>query len=343
MKELTAVFLDTLGKKTGQETRAAQLVQNNMRQEIAERTGDLSSSGTLFFSREGLGLKQDLEMLKRKTDNLAEAYQAASVCRQLHELFIRTEELHRATQREIQKKGHIRAQQLHFFYAGEQEEAYEILESFIKTELYRILVLGGSNMFSACKPLRAYPHTLQGRMDYLLKEILPVTDTQKFKKLSVTRYWSVSHFDEMKAGPLGVLPGYRVTDPVKTDHCFLPGEHRLISWRGKVVMQGVGYLTNAAPETIENAQKNGKLKTDLKPEDLLSCTENLEDPDEVLTRVFSGSLYAVSFSRYYSVASYVEACRAVEKRSRVGRCLYCGQEREAGSFCSRCAKRIRIT
>ena len=342
MKELTAVFMDVLGKKTGQEDRAAALVRDSMLLELSERTRELSSSGTLFFSREGRALKQDLEILRRKAENLAQAYQAAGMCAMLRSIFIRAEKLHREAQREIHRPGHIRASRLHFFYAQEQEEALEILEEFIKAELYRILALGGGRMFFACRPLRGYPRTLQGRMEYLNQEILPVTDSPEFRDRIRTRYWAVEHRDEMKAGAIGVLPGFRIADPVKADSRFMAGEHRLLPYRGTVVLQGVGYLTNVRPDTVEEAQRQGALKTEVTPSDLAPWAADLKDPDAVLSRVFEGSLYAVSPSMYFGVSSYVAASGAVDRRRRLGQCLLCGQSAEGENFCVRCARKIKI-
>lgn len=342
MKELTAVYMDILGKKTGQEGRAAAIVRESMLAEFSERTRDLLSSETLFFSDEGHALQQELVILKRNIEKLTQAKEAAKLCAKLKNLFIRAEELHRETQREIEKSGRIRASKLHFFYAKEQERALDILEEYIRAELFRVLVFGGGTLFFKCRPLKGYQHTLQERMKYLVFELAPVTDTQSFRQLAKTKYWAVSHQDEMRAGPMGRLPGMLITDPVRTDHRFLPGEHRMLPGRGGLVLQGVGYLTNVTPKNIDSAQLKGGLITSVTADMLKPYVDYLSDPDSVLNHIFAGRLYAISPEQYFAAASYAEACITIVSRHRLGQCLLCGQSAEGGSFCDRCYRRIKI-
>jgi len=342
MNELTAVFMDVLGKKTAQEDRAAAIVRDSMKKELSAQTEGLAASATLFVSESGSHMQRDMRALERRIGGLSRAMDAASCCKDLKKLFVRTEELHRETQREIHKKGHVRIQKLHFFYPEEQTEALQIAEELIRTELFRILALGGGEMFAACKPLRGYQHTLSDRMRYLTEEILPVTASKSFAESAKTRYWAVAHREQMRAGPMGVLPGYEITAPLKTDHWFLPGEHAMISSRSGSVMQGVGYLTNVKPDTVEQAQQRGALQTALRPEQLLRFRAHLEDPDRVLGEVFAGGLYAISPEAYYSAASFIEASAAVSRRKSTGLCLLCAQSAEGGDFCQRCVKRIKI-
>ena len=342
MKELTAVFMDVLGKKTGQEGRTSAIVRESMLAEFSERTRDLLSSETLFFSDEGHALLQELLILKRTIEKLNMAKDAAKLCAKLKALFIRAEELHRETQREIEKSGRIRAGKLHFFYAGEQERALDILEGYIKAELFRVFVIGGGELFFKCKPLKGYQHTLPDRMKYLMFELAPITDTQSFRQLAKTKYWAVSHQDEMRAGPMGRLPGMLMTDPVKTDHRFLPGEHRMLPGRGGLVLQGIGYLTNVTPKNIENAQLRGGLQTTVTPDMLRPYVDYLSDPDSVLNHIFAGKLYVISPAQYFAAASYAEACVTITSRHRLGQCLLCGQDAQNGSFCDRCFRRIKI-
>ena len=59
MKKLTAIFLEALGKETGQRDRAAALASKSMQEEFARKTAELLSAGTLFFSDQGRELRQD--------------------------------------------------------------------------------------------------------------------------------------------------------------------------------------------------------------------------------------------------------------------------------------------
>ena len=64
MKKLTAIFLEALGKETGQRDRAAALASKSMQEEFARKTAELLSAGTLFFSDQGRELRQNLIMLR---------------------------------------------------------------------------------------------------------------------------------------------------------------------------------------------------------------------------------------------------------------------------------------
>ena len=342
MQALAAVFMDILGKKTGQEERAATIIRESMSVEFSEHTRELLSSETLFFSAEGLALQQDLLVLKREIEKLFHAKDAVKLGAKLKTLYIRAEELHRETQREIRKSGRIRAAKLHFFYADEKEAALDILEEYVRVELFRVLVFGGGSLFSRCKPLKGFQHTLQDRMKYLVYELAPVTDSQSFKILAKTRYWAVVHQDEMRAGPMGHLPGMLITDPVKTDHRFLPGEHGLLSGRGGLILQGIGHLTNVTPENIEKAQLRNNLQKVITPEMLKPYVDCLSDPDSVLNHIFSDKLYVISPAQYFAAASYAEASLAISNRHKLGKCLLCGQSAESGLLCERCGRRIRI-
>ncbi len=342
MQALAAVFMDILGKKTGQEDRAAAIIRESVSAEFSERTRELLSSETLFFSDEGHALHQDLLVLKRDIEKLLHAKDAAKLGAKLKTLYVRAEELHRETQREIEKNGRIRAAKLHFFYADEKEKALDILEQYVRVELFRVLVFGGGSLFSRCKPLKGYQHTLQDRMKYLVYELAPVTDSQSFKLLAKTRYWAVVHQDEMRAGPMGRLPGMLITDPVKTDHRFLPGEHGLLPGRGGLVLQGIGHLTNMTPENIDKAQLRNNLQTVVTPEMLKPFVDYLSDPDSVLNHIFSGKPYVISTEQYFAAASCAEACITISNRRRLGKCLLCGQSAESGLLCERCGRRIRI-
>ena len=342
MNKLTAVFLDVLGSETGQTKRATDLAKDNMSREFSIRAGELISSGTLFFSDEGKEIKQQLSMLQTQISHLDRAQQAVGIGRRLEDLYIRAEKLHRATQRQIHRSGHIDVRKLHFFYQKEQSEALDILEGYIKAELYRIAVIGGGEAFLSRKPLRSFQHTLTDRIRYLKEEILPVTDTQRFKESAGTRYWAVQHKEIMKAGPLGVLPGFEITEPVKTDHCFLPGEHAVLPYRKGVVLQGIGSLTNLTPQTVEKAQQRGELITKITSEQLIKYIDYLQDPDAVLGHLFDGKYYLINAEEYYGTASYAEASAAIFRRSRLGQCVFCGKPATEHYFCGNCAKRIKI-
>ena len=342
MKELTAVFMDVLGRKTGQEERATAIVRESMRAEFGAHTKDILASGTCFFSDEGYALRQELYALERRIDKFSNAAEAGELSVRLKEMFIRAEELHRETQKEIRKPGHIRAPKLHFFYGEEQEAALEILEDYIHTEMFRILVMGGGELFQTLAPLKGYAHNLEERMHYLTDVIYPVTDTETFRKVSSSRYWAAVHQEEMRQGPMGRLPGMLMTDPVKTDHRFIPGEHRLLPWRNGVVLQGIGYLTNVTPKNIEEAQAKGRLQTSVSSVLLRPYTSYVSDPDSVLAHVFEGRLYVISPAQYFAAASFAEANAALSSRSRLGQCLFCGRDADAGTLCSSCSRRIRI-
>ncbi len=343
MNELTAVFMNVLGRKTGQEDRAAAIVRTSIKKELDVKAEELAAPNTFFVSNNGTRLHRDLQRMEGKIAGLQRAGEAVLVSKELKKLLIRAEELHRETQREIHKKGHVHIDKLHFFYAGEQQEALLIAEDLIRTELYRILALGGGRLFASCKPLNGYRHTLPDRMRYLREEILPVTSSKDFQQLAKTRYWAVARREQLRAGPLGLLPGYEIAEPLKTDHWFLPGEHRLLSSRSGTVMQGVGMLTNVKPDTVDKAQLRGALQTEIRAEQLQNCRSGLDDPDKALAEVFPGAYYAISPEAYYSAASYAEAASAVVRRGSMGQCLLCGQNAEGGDFCPRCLKRFRIT
>ena len=342
MNKLTAVFLDVLGAQTGQMKRAADLVKVNMQAEFAERTGELLSPGTLFFSDEGRELKQQLAALQSKIEHIERAQQAVGYVKQLKRLYIRAEKLHRDTQKQIRKKGYIDARRLHFFYRGEQSEAIEILENYIRTELYLTAAFGGGRVFLTRKPLKSFRHTLQDRIRYLKEELLPITDTQNFRQDVGSRYWAVQHQEAIKAGPMGVLPGFVITEPVKTGHRFVPGEHAALPSRKGIILQGMGYLTNLTPQSVENAQIKGALITRITPDQLLKYTDYLQDPDSVLGTVFAGKYYLINAAEYFGAASYAEASVAIQRRSRLGQCVFCGKPVEGEYFCGNCEKRIKI-
>lgn len=343
MNELTALFMEVLGLKTDREARAAEIVRSSMKRELAARMEELAASGTLYLSESGRNVQRDLRRLEERIDGLRRASDAAPVCKDLKMLFIHAEELHRETQTELHKKGRVRIERLHFFYPEEQAEALLIAEELIHTELYRILALGGGRMFTACKPLNSYRHTLKDRMKYLREEILPITASEEFKQLARPRCWAVTRREQLRAGALGELPGYEILEPLKTERCFRPGEHKVLSTRSASLMQGMGFLTNVEPGSVEQAQLQGELRTKLRAEQLHGCLGYLEDPDRVLNEVFAGAYYAISPEVYYSAASFAEASSAVVRRRGLGLCLLCGQSAEREAFCPRCRKRFRIT
>lgn len=342
MNKLTAVFLDVLGEEIGQEKRTAELAKKAMQTEFSLRTKELLSPGTFYCSGPGNEIRQDLAMLMKLISGLNKALQAVGIGAKLAELYVRAEQLHRDTQKQIHKYGHIDARRLHFFYKDEQQEALGILESYIRAELFRILVTGGGEAFLSRKPLKGFQHTLQDRMKYLREEIFPMTDTRKFRLLSKERYWAVQHTEEKKAGPLGVLPGFTMTDPVKTDHRFMAGEHDRFSNRRGIIWQGIGYLTNVTPQTVTDAQKSGALNTSVTPEQLTPYLDHLQEPDAVLGHLFSGSFYVIDPVQYFGAASCAEASAAIRRRSQLGQCLLCGKASGRAHFCESCARRIRI-
>lgn len=342
MEKLTAVFLDVLGSETGQESRAASIVKEGMQAEFAQRTKELMSGGTLYFSREGIRLKQELENLHNQTNTLTDAIQAVKIGANLSALYIRAEKLHRETQRQIHRPGKIDIGKIHFFYPDEQSEALNILEDYIKTELFRILTLLGGKAFLSLKPLKTYQHTLQDRVKYLKEQVSPMTDNRKMKDLAVPHYWAVMHKNERKAGPVGVLPGFEIIELTRTDHRFLPGEHREVACRQGIALQGVGCFTNVTPATIEKAQIKGMLHTRVTVEQLGRYVDYLKQPDAVLTHLFSDSLYAVDPAEYFGTASYVESSAAIVRRKRLGQCILCGKSSSGADFCEQCARRIKI-
>lgn len=342
MNKLTAVFLNVLGRETGQENRAATVAMESMMAVFSSKTGRLLSSGTIFCSDEGHKLQRDLLSLKKKIISMTRAQQVAKAEAKLSGLYIEAERLHRETQRQIHRPGKINIRKLHLFFYEEQTEALHILEDYIKAELYRILTLEGGRAFISRKQLQIFKHTLPDRIKYLKEEILPLTDSQKMKKKAVPHYWAAVYREERKAGPIGVLPGFETVDPVKVDHRFLPGEHRELPYRSGVVIQGVGSLTNVTPGTIEQAQRKGALHTEVFPDQLARYSEYLRDPDAVLGHLFSGTLYAIDAEQYFSVASYVIGSAALIRRKRLGQCLFCGKTAAGSDFCEQCARRIRI-
>ena len=342
MKKLTAIFLEALGKETGQRDRAAALASKSMQEEFARKTAELLSAGTLFFSDQGRELRQNLVMLRERIGRISNANEAVGTIGRLNSLYIEAERLHRETQKQIHRPGHIDAGKLHFFYRSDQQEALEILEQYNRAELYRIIALGGGSAFLTRKPLKSYQHNLQERVRYLREEISPVTETVMFRELADTRYWAVQHNDNMRVGPMGILPGFVMTAPVKTDHRFIPGEHRMLPYRKGVVLQGVGYLTNVTPLNVEEAQRRGALVTEVRPEQLLPYLNNLQEPDGVLRHLFTGRYYVISPEQYFAAASYAEASLAVIRRKRMGQCVLCGKLADAGSFCEGCGRRIKI-
>ena len=342
MNKLTAVFLDVLGAEPGPTKRAADLATENMQNEFSERVAELLLPGTLFFSDEGRELKRRLTALQGEIAHIERAQQAVGIIKQLEELYIRAEKLHRDTQKQIRKKGYIDARKLHFFYQSEQAEAMDILENYIKTELYLTAAFGGGRMFLTRKPLKSFQHTLQDRVRYLKEELLPVTDTQNFRQNVDSRYWAVQHQDAVKAGPLGILPGFMITEPVKSGRRFLPGEHAALPSRKGVILQGMGYLTNLTTMTVENAQIKGALVTSVTPDQLINYIDYLQDPDAVLGSMFAGKYYLISAAQYFGAASYAEASFTIRRRSRLGQCLFCGKPVAEKHFCSNCEKRIKI-
>ena len=318
MNKLTAVFLDVLGAEAGQTKRAADLAKENMQNEFSERVAELLLPGTLFFSDEGRELKRRLTALQGEISHIERAQQAVGIIKQLEELYIRAEKLHR------------------------QAEAMDILENYIKTELYLTAAFGGGRMFLTRKPLKSFQHTLQDRVRYLKEELLPVTDTQNFRQNVDSRYWAVQHQDAVKAGPLGILPGFMITEPVKSGRRFLPGEHAALPSRKGVILQGMGYLTNLTPMTVENAQIKGALVTSVTPDQLINYIDYLQDPDAVLGSMFAGKYYLISAAQYFGAASYAEASFTIRRRSRLGQCLFCGKPVAEKHFCSNCEKRIKI-
>lgn len=342
MNKLTAVFLDVLGRETRQESRAAAVAMESMKAEFSAKAGRLLSSGTIFCSDQGHKLQRDLLLLQKNIFSMTRAQQAAGAGAKLAALYIEAERLHRETQRQIHRPGKINIRKLHFFYHEEQTEALHILEDYIKAELYRILALEGGRAFLSRKQLQIFRHTLPDRIKYLKEEILPLTDSQKMKKKAVPHYWAAAYREERKAGPMGILPGFETVDPVKTDHRFLPGEHKELPYRRGVVLQGVGCLTNVTPGTIEQAQRKGALRTEVVPDQLAGYVDHLRNPDAVLGHLFSGSLYAIDAEQYFSAASYVTGSAALIRRKRLGQCLFCGKASGGSDFCEQCARRIRI-
>ena len=213
MKKLTAIFLEALGKETGQRDRAAALASKSMQEEFARKTAELLSAGTLFFSDQGRELRQNLIMLRERIGRISNANEAVGTIGRLNSLYIEAERLHRETQKQIHRPGHIDAGKLHFFYRSEQQEALEILEQYNRAELYRIIALGGGSAFLTRKPLKSYQHNLQERVRYLREEISPVTETVMFRELADTRYWAVQHNDNMR---VGLTASYR-----ENTACFL--------------------------------------------------------------------------------------------------------------------------
>lgn len=342
MNTLTAVFLDVLGSETGQAQRAAELTKKNMRAEFEKRTGELLLSSTVFFSDEGKCLKQKLCMLKKQIESINGARQAVEINRELSSLYVEAEKLHRETQRQIHKRGHIDVRKLHFFYQKEQSDALDILENYNRAELYRIAVLSGGQSFLTRKPLACFSHSIQDSLRYLKEEIVPVTDAVQFRKLENGLYWAAQHTDLMRAGPLGSLPGFTMIDPIKTDHRFYPGEHAVLPYRKGIVLQGIGYLTNLLPENVEKAQGRGCLITKISPDNLMPYIDYLQNPDVLLEHLFGERYYLISAEEYFAAASYAEVSYTILRRARIGQCLYCGKPASRGKFCDTCVKRIKL-
>ena len=342
MKRLTAVFLHVLGTETNMQEQAAELVRNGLRAEFEKRAGRLLSSGTLYFSEEAHRLQQNLMMLRQRVETFRDAGDAVLFSDELEKMYIEAERLHRITQKQIRRAGRIDVRRLHFFYQDEQAEALDILDEYIRIELYRILVLCGGDAFRKCKPLRGYKYTLADRIQYLKSEILPVTDSGKLKSYAEGLYWAVQHRDAMRTGPMGILPGYEMVPPAKVDHRFLIGEHRSVSVRSGLVYQGVGCLTNVTPKNVEKAQLKGFLSAELLPEQMYPYADQLQDPDQILPEIFRDTFYVIEAAHYFSIASYVEASKAVGRRKRLGQCLFCGKNAEGACFCEQCRRRIKI-
>lgn len=344
MKKLTALFLDVLGEQTGQESRAAALAKENMQADLSKKTGELMTGGTLFFSREGHGVLEETNRLWEFTENMTTAGQAAEISDSLSRLFVETERLHRETQKQIHKAGHINASHLHFFYPGEQSDALSILEKYIRIEMFRILTLLGGKTFLTLEPLDSYQHTLQDRMRYLNDQIQPITEQKMMKDLSTPHFWAVTYNNEMKVGPFGMLPGFEIAEPLKMDRRLLPGEHSEISDRRSKVLQGVGYLTNVTPDIVETVQRGRKLHINVTPKQLAGCGCDLKNPQETLHRIFDGQYYAIDPAVYFGAASYVTASSAIAERKKRGLCLLCGREtgENKNDFCEQCRRRIRI-
>lgn len=340
MNRLTAVFLQELYTYAPQKQELLQRAKQELIRELEHTMAELISPSTVFGSVRGQELRQNIADWKQKVKQCTNMEDVSLLQTDLEKLKEKERQLRKETQSELQKSGFVDSARLHLFYFSEQKSALQILNEVIHVELFRIAVLTGARQFAKIPALASVPDSLSDRLIYYKNYLIPVLQSKDNRDLYGC--WAFRFQENGHVGPLGNLPGYLITEPnLSKAEKLLPGEYTLLENPHGILYQGIGYLTNITPDTVEFVQR-GQIKTYI-PVAELAVYLYQNNPIRALESYFGSTPYLVDPYELFATANMAQEGRAMVARGRERKCFLCGQPVQNNTpLCSACAGKVCI-
>lgn len=340
MNRLTAAFLQTLYEYVPQKKELLECVRQELLRQLEHALPNAISAGTLFCSPEAQQLQKQINSWKTGVERIVFMREATDRMQDLERLCNREKQLHTRTQTELARSGFVDVGNLHIFYLSEQDDALGVLNQIIRIDLFRIVALGGPDLFRHIPPLDRQLDHLDLRLNYYKTYIRPALD--RISEVDQYGNWAFRYQDMVRAGPLARLPSFQIAEPDQKLGTLLPGEYKMRMLGSGPLYQGVGRLTNITPETVIEAQ-NTTVCANITPKQLLGGMERNVDPVQALQSVMGKRFYSVNATDLFAAADYVVSARTILKRGYGRQCFLCGRSVQGNApLCPRCMEKTIV-
>lgn len=340
MNRLTAAFLQTLYEYVPQKKELLDRARRELCRQLEHSMPNALSAATLFCSPEAQQLRQQIDRWKAGAQRITSMRELIDRLEDLEQLCSREKQLHTRTQAELARPGFVDVSNLHIFYLPEQEDALAVMNQIIRIDLFRVVALGGPELFRHIPPLDRQPNHLDLRLHYYKTYLQPALD--RISEADQYGNWAYRYQDLVRTGPLAKLPSFQIADPSQKLNNLLPGEYKMtLSGRG-LLYQGVGRLTNITPETVTEAQ-DATVCTTITPKQLIGGMDRNVDPVQALKSVMGKQFYSVSAADLFAAADSVVSARTILQRGYGRQCFLCGQPVQGNApLCTRCMEKTVV-
>lgn len=336
MKRLTIMFLQELYAFVPQQQQAlAQMIREELMADIAEIA---SGADSRFCSPTAQTLQSDAIALRARLETSPGQQEIFSLWERTAALCEKARTMREQTRRQLSGVACPDPDSLHLCTIQEEPVLRKMLNDYLHLELYRLLVLGGTEVFRQIPPLSDFPDQPAVRLRYEQEYLRPAA--QRVEHTQPFGLWAVCFQSARRLGATATLPAYILCAPDEKAGNLLPGEHQILVRRSEILFQGLGLLTNLTPDTIERAQHE-PVRNRVLMRDLWGC--QAEDPIGDFAAHCGEELYAVDAGSLFAAAALAQGGRQISRRRETQQCLYCGAPAVPHQvLCANCLRRIEL-
>ena len=336
MKRLTIAFLQELCALVPQQQQAlAQMIREELMEDIA---GIMPGANSRFCSSAAQALQSDAVALRARLEAIPAPQELFPLWEQIAALCEKARMMHGETRNQLSGTDCPDPGCLHLCTAQEEPVLRRILNDYLHLEMYRLLVLGGMELFRRIPPLSDIPDQPAARLRYEREYLRPAA--QRIEQTQPFGLWAVCFQPTRRLGPAATLPAYILCAPDEKAGSLLPGEYNIRVRASDILFQGMGLLTNLTPDTIERAQHE-PVRDRVLVRDLWDCQG--EDPIGGFAAHCGEKLYAVDAGSLFAAAALVQGGRQINRRREAQQCLYCGAPAAPRQvLCTGCLRRVEL-